>query len=163
MGSMLKLLRVLIVDDTPLMCTLLRGILLSGGVRDIEAISDPLHALKRFAAAPFDVVLVDWEMPEMSGIDFVKALRNQENSRNPYVPIIMVSAHAEPDRVLEARGSGIHEYLTKPITGRAVLERLESVINHPRPFVRSDGYFGPALRPPLNSKSDTDVAAMALP
>jgi DNA-binding response OmpR family regulator len=153
MVPMLKTLRVLIVDDTPLMCTLLRGILLSAGVREVDAFSDPVHALRMFSEAAYDAVYVDWEMPTMSGIDFVKSLRDPAHSRNPYVPIIMVSAHAEPDRVLEARGAGIHEYLIKPITGRAVLERLEGVINNPRPFVRSDDYFGPALRPPLNAKS----------
>jgi len=75
---------------------------------------------------------------------------------------IMVSAHAEPDRVLEARGAGIHEYLIKPITGRAVLERLEAVVNIPRPFVRSDTYFGPALRPPLQGRSDAGTPGLAL-
>jgi two-component system chemotaxis response regulator CheY len=58
----------------------------------------------------------------------------------------MLTSHAEEQWVVEAKNAGVHEYLVKPATGAAILARLGSIINNPRPFVRTDGYFGPARR-----------------
>jgi two-component system, chemotaxis family, chemotaxis protein CheY len=58
----------------------------------------------------------------------------------------MLTSHAEEPWVIEAKNAGIHEYLVKPATGGAILARLASVVNNPRPFVRTDNYFGPARR-----------------
>jgi DNA-binding response OmpR family regulator len=58
----------------------------------------------------------------------------------------MMTSHAEAERVIEARDAGVHEYLLKPITARAVLTRLAEVINHPRQFIRTETYFGPGPR-----------------
>jgi two-component system, chemotaxis family, chemotaxis protein CheY len=138
-------LRVLIVDDVDLFRKLIRSILWSVGVCEIEALGDPEKALRLFSRGSFDVLFVDWEMPPMSGLDFVKAIRNVD-CPNPYVPIIMVTSHTEMTRVLEARDAGINEYLIKPITGQGILAKLQSVINHPRAFIRSEAYFGPAPR-----------------
>jgi DNA-binding response OmpR family regulator len=73
-------------------------------------------------------------------------LRAPAKCPNPYVPIIMMTSHADSERVIAARNAGVHEYLVKPITGDSVLTRLAEVINHPREFVRTQTYFGPAPR-----------------
>jgi two-component system, chemotaxis family, chemotaxis protein CheY len=92
------------------------------------------------------VVFCDWEMQPMNGLDFVLAVRGLPEGEDPYLPIIMLTSHAEAPRVIQALEAGIHEYLIKPFTGQALIARLDAVINHPRPFVKTEKFFGPAPR-----------------
>jgi FixJ family two-component response regulator len=85
-------------------------------------------------------------MQPLDGIDFVRLLRNSPDSPNQLAPVIMVTGHSTFARVNEARDAGVSEFLAKPLTARAVIERLHQAIEHPRPFVRSDDYFGPDRR-----------------
>jgi two-component system, chemotaxis family, chemotaxis protein CheY len=144
-NNILRKLRVLIVDDVDLFRELIHGILLNVGISDIEALGCPEKALGLLSRNPFDVVFADWEMPSMSGLDFVRAIR-KINGPSAYAAIIMVTSHAEMARVVEARDAGINEYVIKPITGREILSKLQSVINNPRTFIRTETYFGPAPR-----------------
>lgn len=73
-------------------------------------------------------------------------IRRPDSSINPFVPIIMLTGHAEKRRVMQARDAGVHEFLCKPISARALYLRLFSVIAHPRPFVKTTSYFGPDRR-----------------
>lgn len=146
MNLALKDLRVLVVDNAPHMRDLLCGLLHAVGVGVIETANDGGDALGKFKTFPADIILSDWEMEPMTGVEFVQAVRHSVRSPNPFVPIIMVTSHAEADRVLEARDAGIHEYLVKPITAQALLARLSEVINNPRDFMRTSTYFGPVPR-----------------
>jgi DNA-binding response OmpR family regulator len=146
MKRQLKDLRVLVVDDTAPMRDLLRNVLYAVGVGMVETARDGQEGGAIFLARPADIVFVDWEMEPTNGLALTRMLRAPAQSPNPYVPIIMMTSHAEADRVITARDAGIHEYLVKPITGDAVLTRLAEVINRPRAFVRTDTYFGPAPR-----------------
>ena len=76
----------------------------------------------------------------------VRALRNDRESPSPYVPIIMLTAYSNYEDVCATRDSGVTEYLVKPFSVRALADRILSVIDHPRPFVRSPDYFGPDRR-----------------
>src|ERR1700761_7580061 len=73
-------------------------------------------------------------------------LRNSPDSKNPYLPIVMMTGHSEKSRVVEARDAGVTEFVAKPLTAKSVLERLQAVIYRPRPFVRTANYFGPDRR-----------------
>src|ERR1700761_9036360 len=73
-------------------------------------------------------------------------LRNSPDSKNPYLPIVMMTGHSEKSRVVEARDAGVTEFIAKPLTAKSVLERLQAVIYRPRPFVRTATYFGPDRR-----------------
>jgi DNA-binding response OmpR family regulator len=73
-------------------------------------------------------------------------VRNAPDSRNPYLPIIMMTGHSERYRVMEARDAGVTEFVAKPLTAKSVLERIQAVIYRPRPFVRTADYFGPDRR-----------------
>ncbi|MDO9079054.1 MAG: response regulator, partial [Brevundimonas sp.] len=68
------------------------------------------------------------------------------DTANPYLPIIMRTGHSEKSRVYEARDAGVTEFVVKPITAKAILDRIQAVIFKPRPFVKTDGYFGPDRR-----------------
>ena len=137
---------VLIVDDNAHMRNLLSEILRALGAHKIFSAADVSQAYHELALNPIDVAFVDWEMPPDSGLDFVKRIRLSEDSPNPYVPIIMLTANNEMAHVMAARDAGIHEFLVKPVSPRSVYGRLLSVLHSPRPFVRNGDYFGPDRR-----------------
>ncbi len=85
-------------------------------------------------------------MEPVDGVEFTRLVRVAADSPNPFLPIIMVTGFADRTRVEEARDAGITEFIVKPVTARAVLDRLNNVINKPRPFVKTSDYFGPDRR-----------------
>jgi CheY-like chemotaxis protein len=147
----LKRLRVLLVDNTPMMHELVQGVLESVGVRHFMTANDGRAALDLLPAFGPHLAFVDWEMEPMSGLDFVRAIRKLPEYDNPFLPIIMFTSHAEEPWVIEARDAGVHEYMVKPASGATILTKLASVINNPRPFMRTDNYFGPARGTPIAS------------
>lgn len=73
-------------------------------------------------------------------------MRTAKDSPDPYVPIVMLTGHTEMIRVVVARDAGVTEFLAKPISAKGLLSRLISVIEQPRPFIRTKTYFGPDHR-----------------
>jgi DNA-binding response OmpR family regulator len=136
----------MLVDNSPMMRELVQSVLESVGVKYFMTASDGGRALELLSAFGPHLAFVDWEMEPMNGLDFVRAVRMLPERENPFLPIVMLTSHAEEQWVVEAKNAGVHEYLVKPASGAAILARLASVINNPRPFVRTDGYFGPARR-----------------
>jgi len=82
----------------------------------------------------------------MDGLELVRRLRMGEGSANPFVPVIMISGYAESRLLAAARDVGINEFMAKPISARALMTRVLSVLQTPRSFVRTAGYFGPDRR-----------------
>ena len=148
----LDLLKILIVDDIRHTRVLLTEILRAIGIQQIYEASDGAEGLQVMRAHNIDIVLTDLAMEPLDGIDFVRLLRNSPDSPNPMVPVLMITGHSTLRRIHEARDVGVNEFMAKPMTARGVLERLQLVIDHPRPFIRSDDYFGPDRR----RKSDPD-------
>jgi DNA-binding response OmpR family regulator len=73
-------------------------------------------------------------------------IRQPGANANPYVPIIMLTGHSEKKRVVSARDAGITEFLAKPISAKALYERILNVVANPRPFIKTKSYFGPDRR-----------------
>ena len=138
-------LRVLIVDGNWNMVRILRQILRALGMRDVKEAADGASALKAMVGFPADIILTDWEMEPMNGLEFVRRVRDAQGG-SPFVPIIMISGHTELARVVEARNAGINEYVAKPVSARSLYARIVRVIDAPRRFVRSEHYFGPDRR-----------------
>ena len=136
----------LVVDDNENMRLIIKRALRALGVRDIEEAPEGADALKTLAAAPVDIVIVDWEMSPVDGIEFTKMIRTSVDSPNPYVPVIMLTGHTEMARVTQARDAGITEFLAKPVSASKLYARIVSVIQRPRPFIRTPSYFGPDRR-----------------
>jgi two-component system chemotaxis response regulator CheY len=141
-----ELLKILLVDDNQHMRVLLTEILRAIGVKLIYEAGDGAAALQMLRGNPIDIVMTDLAMQPLDGIDFVRLLRNSEDSPNPMVPVIMITGHSTMRRVGEARDVGVTEFLSKPVTARGVIERITRVVDHPRAFVRSQEYFGPDRR-----------------
>lgn len=137
---------VLIVDDNPHMRTVLSEILKAVGVRRPREAADAESAWALLKAERIDVAFVDLLMAPTDGLDLIRRVRTAKDSPNVYLPIIVVSAHTTERHVEAARDAGAHEVVAKPVTARAVLERLKLTAASPRPFVRSDDFFGPDRR-----------------
>jgi len=142
----LSRLKVLVVDDNGYMLTILRTLLHGFGIKNIFESRDPAEAFDTVRADAIDIIITDYQMDILDGLDFVRLVRTADDSPNPMVPIIMVSAYSERRRVQKARDAGVTEFCCKPVTARDVFAKLISVINAPRPFIRNKTYFGPDRR-----------------
>lgn len=139
-------IRVLVVDDNRFMRNILHHMLKTLGAGKIEHARDGGEALALLAEADYELVLSDWEMERMNGCEFVRTLRGDRGARNRLVPIIMVTANGMIHTVLEARDSGVTEFLVKPFSVDALYRRILMVIESPRQFVKTKDYFGPDRR-----------------
>lgn len=142
----LDLLKILVIDDIRHTRVILTEILRAIGIQQIYEASDGAEGLQVMRAHNIDIVLTDLAMEPLDGIDFVRLLRNSPDSPNPMVPVLMITGHSTLRRIQEARDIGVNEFMAKPITARGVIERLQQIIDHPRPFIRTDDYFGPDRR-----------------
>ena len=139
-------LRILVIDDSRDMQLIVKSILSELGVTAVRVVSDAALGFQELQGFPADLIIVDWYVEPLDGLDFVRLVRNAKDSQNPYVPIIMLSGFTEHQRVAQARDAGVNEYLVKPVSVQTVASRISSVINNPRPLIRSKKYFGPCRR-----------------
>jgi two-component system, chemotaxis family, chemotaxis protein CheY len=144
-------LRFLIVDDNAFMRRLVRSLLAGFGGRHIVEAEDGASGFAAVGQSKPDIVFVDWEMPNLDGLELTRRIRNQPPDNNPFLPVIMITGHAEKKRVLVARDAGVTEFIVKPITAKALYSRVLSVVAKPRAFVRTAEYFGPDRRRHLNA------------
>ena len=144
--SSLAALQVLLVDDNQHMRAITSAVLQSAGIRKVREATDGAAALEVLREHAVDLVIVDFNMFPLDGVEFTRLVRNSPDSANPYLPIIMMTGHSEKTRVYEARDAGVTEFVVKPITAKAILDRIQAVIFKPRPYVKTDGYFGPDRR-----------------
>ena len=138
--------RILVVDDQRFARQVIRSLLGVLGCTRVSEASDGEGAWKLIQEAPPDIVITDWKMEPVDGFELVKRIRSRQDNPNPFLPIIMVSAYSEAARIISARDTGINEFVMKPVSAQTLFGRLNSVIENPRRFVRSEGYFGPDRR-----------------
>ena len=139
-------LKVLIVDDNKHMRMLVSAVLDAFGIKTIYEAASGEDAWKILTINPCDIIIVDWVMGGMSGVELAERIRNAPDSPNHFLPIVMLTGHTSVDRVNLARDAGVNEFLAKPVSAKAILNRLVSIIEHPRPYVRTKSYFGPCRR-----------------
>ncbi len=118
-------MRALVIDDSRTTRMILRGMLTRLGFEVSEAPNgeEALARLREIAGTAPILVTVDWNMPVMDGYDFVRAVRADHEFDK--VPLIMVTAHSDPDSVVRALEAGANEYIMKPFDGDMVREKLE--------------------------------------
>ena len=146
MKTGLPALRVLIADDNEAARTLLAGMLNGVGISQIRQAANGRDAFDGLRHSAPDLAFVDLNMAPVDGIEFTRLVRTAPNSPEPYLPIILLTAAAQISRIREARDAGVNEILVKPAVPKVVVERLKSVIESKRRFVRSDTYVGPDRR-----------------
>ena len=135
MSSYLKNIKVLVVDDNPFMRTIVRRVLSQFGAEEVREAKDGVDAMDALTM-----------MGTLDGLELTRWLRTGEDTPDPFMPVIMMSAHSERGRVTEARDAGVNEFLVKPLSAKSIMQRIQTVIEHPRAFVRTDYYFGPDRR-----------------
>ena len=142
----IQALCVLVVDDNQYMRKMIRNLLVNCGIKDIYEAADGIAALDAIRTVGPDVVILDWEMPLLSGAELVRIVRSPGVFPMPDVPIIMLSGYGERWRVVEAVRLGVNEYLVKPVSAKAIYDRLVAITMQPRPAVQFGDYYGPEPR-----------------
>ena len=139
-------LRFLICDDNAHMRRILRTLLHSFGAREAYEAEDGATALEMYIHYVPDIMILDWSMPIFDGLELAQMIRQPDGSGNPYTPIIMLTGHSDKRRVMMARDAGVTEFLAKPISAKALYQRIVNVVVSPRPFIKTKSYFGPDRR-----------------
>ena len=117
-------MRILLIDDSKTMRNIQKSVLKQLGYTDLEEACDGQDALSKIGAFKPDLCLVDWNMPNMDGLTFVKAFRQQDKS----TPLIMVTTEAEKARVIEAIKAGVNNNVVKPFTPDLLSERISETL-----------------------------------
>src|SRR5580698_10317732 len=161
-ADQIQSLTVLVVDDNQYMRKMIRNLLVNCGIKDIYEANDGIAALDAIRSIAPDLVILDWEMPLLSGAELVRIVRSPGVFPMPDVPIIMLSGHGERWRVVEAVRLGVNEYLVKPVSAKALYDRLISIVMQPRPAVQLGDYYGPEPRKLMTEALD-DAPIVEIP
>ena len=137
---------VLVIDDNRHMLRLARTMLNAFGITNIHEANDGADGLEAITNVRPDVILLDWVMAGMDGIEFTCQVRQSDNDEINQLPIIMMTGHTQMPRVEEARDAGITEFLAKPISAHAMYQRIAAIIERPREFIMADEFTGPDRR-----------------
>ncbi len=117
-------MKVLVADDSGVMRKIIIRSLNAVGVTDVVEAADGQDGWTKFQAEPFDFVLTDWNMPEMTGLEFLKAIRGSGST----VPVIMVTTEGEKAKVIEAIQAGVTDYLCKPFEAEELRDKLDKYV-----------------------------------
>ena len=141
-------LNILIVDGNHYMRRLTRTMLMNLGAKSVIEASDGIAALEQIRICDPDVMLLDWDMPVLNGLEVMHIVRSPGVFPRPNLPIIMLTHRAQRSSVVEALRAGVHEFLLKPTSPKALRDRLTSIAVKPRPMVKLGKYYVPEPRHP---------------
>ena len=122
-----KNMKILIVYDFSTMRRIIKNLLRDLGFTNTQEADDGLTALPMLKSGDFDFLVTDWNMPGMTGIDLLKEVRADE--RLSSLPVLMVTAEAKRDQIIEAAQSGVNGYVVKPFTAAALKEKIEKIFD----------------------------------
>jgi two-component system, chemotaxis family, chemotaxis protein CheY len=124
-------MRFLVIDDSMPMRRIIANVLARLGYTEVALVANGREALKRIEAERFDLVITDWYMPEISGIEFLRMLRSREDTKD--VPIVIVSANGSKEDVAQAIQLRVNAYVLKPFTAETLKERIATICATLRP------------------------------
>ncbi|PHR60035.1 MAG: hypothetical protein COA47_08265 [Robiginitomaculum sp.] len=136
----------LIVDDQDFLCGVLADLLRGFGAYDSHTAKNGAEAIEMLATLNPDIIFTDLNMEPVNGFELTKWVRRHPDSRNPEVPIVMLTGESDLKTIYGARDCGVSELIIKPVIPKQVLARLHAILTAPRGFVRSDSYVGPDRR-----------------
>lgn len=120
-----KNMKILIVDDFSTMRRIIKNLLRDLGFTNTQEADDGNSALPLLKASDFDFLITDWNMPGMTGIDLLKAVRADDKLKS--LPVLMVTAEAKREQIIEAAQAGVNGYVVKPFTAQALKEKIEKI------------------------------------
>ncbi|HVL00325.1 MAG TPA: chemotaxis response regulator CheY [Dongiaceae bacterium] len=118
-------MKILIVDDFSTMRRIIKNLLRDLGFTNTQEADDGSSALPLLKASDFDFLITDWNMPGMTGIDLLKAVRSDDKLKS--LPVLMVTAEAKREQIIEAAQAGVNGYVVKPFTAQALKEKIEKI------------------------------------
>ena len=118
---------ILIVDDYKTMIRIIRNLLTQLGFEDIDDACDGSEALSRMSSKSYGLVISDWNMEPMNGLDFLKAIR-AGSSANARIPFIMVTAESKQSSVQAAKEAGVNNYIVKPFSADTLRSKIDNVL-----------------------------------
>lgn len=119
-------MKILVVDDFSTMRRIIKNLLRDIGFANISEADDGSTALPMLKDGSFDLLITDWNMPGMTGLDLLKALRSEP--KLSVLPVLMVTAEAKRDQIIEAAQAGVNGYVVKPFTAQTLKEKLEKIL-----------------------------------
>ena len=120
-------MKVLVVDDFATMRRILKNVLKEIGFTKIVEADDGSTALAVLKKDKVDLIVSDWNMPEVTGLELLKAVRGDESMKN--VPFLMVTAEGQKDSVVQAVQAGVNNYIVKPFTADTIKQKLQQVFH----------------------------------
>lgn len=120
-----KSMKILVVDDFSTMRRIIKNLLRDLGFSNIEEADDGTTALPMLQSGDYDFVVTDWNMPGMQGIDLLRTMRADADLKD--IPVLMVTAEAKREQIIEAAQAGVNGYIVKPFTAATLKEKLEKV------------------------------------
>jgi two-component system chemotaxis response regulator CheY len=120
-----KNMKILIVDDFSTMRRIIKGLLHELGFNNIEEADDGNTALPLLKAGNFDFLVTDWNMPGMTGLDLLKSVR--ADARLAKLPVLLVTAEAKREQIVEAAQAGVNGYVVKPFTANTLKEKMDKI------------------------------------
>src|SRR5690554_1110216 len=118
-------MKILVVDDFSTMRRIIKNLLRDLGMQNVSEADDGNTALPMLQNGDFDFVITDWNMPGMQGIDLLREIRADESLS--HIPVLMVTAEAKRDQIIEAAQAGVNGYIVKPFTAATLKEKLDKV------------------------------------
>ena len=118
-------MKLLVVDDFSTMRRIVRNLLKELGFTNVQEAEDGVDALNKLRAENFDFVVSDWNMPNMTGIELLRAIRADEKLK--HLPVLMVTAEAKRENIIEAAQAGASGYVVKPFTAATLDEKLKKI------------------------------------
>jgi two-component system chemotaxis response regulator CheY len=155
---LLQGLDILIADGNAYMRRLTRTMLMNLGAKSAMETADGLAALEKIREDDPDIVLLDWDMPVLNGMEVVRIVRSPGVFPRPNIPIIMLTERAHHSAVTAAMRAGVHEFLIKPTSPKALRDRLMSIVTKPRPMMQLGELYVPK---PRSAKAEPQAKAKA--
>ena len=118
-------MKILIVDDFSTMRRIIKNILRQLGFSNVQEADDGTTALEKLQQEPFDFVILDWNMPKMTGIELLRTIRADSSLK--HIPVLMVTAEAQKENVVEAVQAGVNNYIVKPFTADTMKDKIERI------------------------------------
>ncbi len=141
MNCSLAKLKVLVVDDNLHMTSIVKTILRAFEVKDLFEATDADDAIALLRTQPIDLIIMDYAMEPIDGCQLTRLIRQSDDSKHQFGPIIMLTAYAERSKVEAPRDAGVTEFWAKPVTAMQIYRKVSTVINAPQawPLGISDG------------------------
>ena len=120
-------MKILVVDDFSTMRRIIKNLLRDLGFNNTSEADDGLTALPMLKSGNYDLLVTDWNMPGMQGIDLLKAVRAESDEKLKNIPVLMVTAEQKKEQIVEAAQAGVNGYIVKPFTALILKEKLEKI------------------------------------